>query len=206
MKRSILLLLCLAAALLAGGIAYASIPDSTGLIHGCYLPVGTGAIDKQTYLRVVDTEKGQHCGKGESTLNWEGGGGSAPNSWLAIGERAIGIGGFSTGTVMANLSLPTGPYTLDASVWVSGDSGGVYVVCYITTNNAPPNDGVDPTATAAVDGTVIRQASLSLTGATMLASAGSVQVRCFTYGGPGNASGQAFLRATAANQLTIIRP
>jgi len=46
-----------------GGIAYASIPDSDGVIHGCYKTVG-GA------LRVTDTSAGRSCTSGEKSLDW----------------------------------------------------------------------------------------------------------------------------------------
>jgi hypothetical protein len=45
-----------------GGIAYASIPDSNGVIHGCYVKT-TGK------LRVIDSG-GKGCQAGEKPLNW----------------------------------------------------------------------------------------------------------------------------------------
>jgi Collagen triple helix repeat (20 copies) len=53
----------LIATALAGGIAWASIPDAAGVIQGCYKVKG-GA------LRVIDTEKGQTCAAGEALLSW----------------------------------------------------------------------------------------------------------------------------------------
>jgi hypothetical protein len=47
----------------AGGVAYATIPDASGVIHGCYMRT-TGA------LRVIDREKGQTCGPVQQELNW----------------------------------------------------------------------------------------------------------------------------------------
>ena len=44
-----------------GGIAYASIPDSAGVIHGCY-----GKSNGQ--LRVID--EGQSCKNNETALDW----------------------------------------------------------------------------------------------------------------------------------------
>lgn len=58
-------LVCVAAAAVAG-IAYASIPDSNGLIHGCY---NTGS-NPSGQLRVVDTGKGATCSKNEQALTW----------------------------------------------------------------------------------------------------------------------------------------
>ena len=45
------------------GVAYATIPDSGGVIHGCYLKaVGS--------LRVIDPGAGQHCTKAETPISW----------------------------------------------------------------------------------------------------------------------------------------
>jgi hypothetical protein len=48
-------------AVIGGGIGWAAIPDSSGVIHGCYAK-SNGA------LRAIDT--GQTCGKSEVPLNW----------------------------------------------------------------------------------------------------------------------------------------
>lgn len=50
-------------ALVIGGIAVASIPDSGGVIRACYAQKGGT-------LRVIDTDKGQNCKTGEVALNW----------------------------------------------------------------------------------------------------------------------------------------
>jgi hypothetical protein len=51
-------------ALAAGGIAYASIPDGSGVIHGCYEK-------KDGTLRVIDTGSGGSCSaKKENPLDW----------------------------------------------------------------------------------------------------------------------------------------
>lgn len=47
----------------AATLAYAAIPDASGVIHGCY-NTRTGA------LRVVDSEAGQACLPSETSLNW----------------------------------------------------------------------------------------------------------------------------------------
>jgi hypothetical protein len=44
------------------GIAYATIPDAGGVIHGCYMKDGT--------LRVIDSDAGQSCRNNETALNW----------------------------------------------------------------------------------------------------------------------------------------
>ena len=65
-KRLLLGLAVMASAATAAGIAYAVIPDSGGVIHGCYRtgPPSPGL------LRVIDTDAGQTCGSGEIALNW----------------------------------------------------------------------------------------------------------------------------------------
>jgi hypothetical protein len=48
---------------LAGGIAYATIPDGNGVVHGCY-----GNISGQ--LRVIDPSAGGACKSSETSLDW----------------------------------------------------------------------------------------------------------------------------------------
>lgn len=50
----------------AGGIAYANIPDSGGVIHGCYKKTSPN----QGTLRLIDTEKGQTCSGVENAVDW----------------------------------------------------------------------------------------------------------------------------------------
>lgn len=50
------------AAALSAGLAWASVPDAAGVIHGCY--DGKGA------LRVVDAETGRACKRKETALAW----------------------------------------------------------------------------------------------------------------------------------------
>jgi hypothetical protein len=64
--RLVIVAVCTAAAFAVGGIAYASIPDSGGVIHGCY---NTGS-NPSAQLRVIDTSKGASCSKNEQALTW----------------------------------------------------------------------------------------------------------------------------------------
>jgi hypothetical protein len=54
--------ICLGA-LFTGGIAFATIPDSSGVVHGCYSKT-SGA------LRVIDTGKSQKCAISELAVSW----------------------------------------------------------------------------------------------------------------------------------------
>lgn len=65
-NRSLTLVCAVAAGLVfASGVAWASIPDAGGTIHGCYSRLPLGA------LRVIDTGLGEVCTAGETTLTWQ---------------------------------------------------------------------------------------------------------------------------------------
>ena len=50
-------------AVLVGGVAYAAIPDSSGVINGCYQK-------KVGNLRVIDSSAGQSCRHSEVPISW----------------------------------------------------------------------------------------------------------------------------------------
>ncbi|MDX6484097.1 MAG: hypothetical protein QOE95_1868 [Gaiellaceae bacterium] len=54
--------IAVAAMLAVGSVAYATIPDSGGTIHGCYSKSGGG-------LRVIDASV-TNCSKSETALDW----------------------------------------------------------------------------------------------------------------------------------------
>jgi hypothetical protein len=62
-RPAVVALVVVGALLVAGGIAYATIPDSSGVIHGCYQK-------NQGGLRIIDTDKAQTCSSSETPLNW----------------------------------------------------------------------------------------------------------------------------------------
>jgi hypothetical protein len=62
--------LVVAGALAAAGAAYSTIPDSNGVIHGCYGKSGGG-------LRVIDNTV-TNCAKTETSLNWNVAGATGP--------------------------------------------------------------------------------------------------------------------------------
>jgi hypothetical protein len=70
MKRALVALAAAGALLGLAGIAYATIPDENGVIHGCYQKSG-GA------LRVVDNAV-TNCAKTETSLNWNVKGATGP--------------------------------------------------------------------------------------------------------------------------------
>lgn len=63
LRPSPALIVAIAALVVAiGGVAYATIPDSNGVIHACY---GTGR-----YLKVIPARSHQSCPKGFTPLSW----------------------------------------------------------------------------------------------------------------------------------------
>jgi hypothetical protein len=63
-KRTRAVALAVAAVgVVTGGIAYASIPSSGGIIHGCYMK-------SSGVLRVIDTDVGAACKSTEKSLDW----------------------------------------------------------------------------------------------------------------------------------------
>jgi hypothetical protein len=57
-------------AAVAAGVAYATIPDAAGVIHGCYGKAGT--------LRVIDPGAGGACAANETALEWSQEGPAGP--------------------------------------------------------------------------------------------------------------------------------
>jgi hypothetical protein len=62
-KRLFAVLAAVTGALLIGGVAYATIPDSAGVFHGCYVKK-TGA------LRLIDPTSEMHCASSEVGVQW----------------------------------------------------------------------------------------------------------------------------------------
>jgi hypothetical protein len=69
MSRTLAVAVAVVAALLAAGIAYATIPDSAGVIHGCYSKTSSTTLPPGS-VRVVDTGLGQSCSQNEVALSW----------------------------------------------------------------------------------------------------------------------------------------
>jgi hypothetical protein len=99
------------AAISAGGIAYAAIPDGTGLIHGCRAEPG-GA------LRVIDSEQGEACRPNETELTWNQTGPRGSQGPAGTAKAWVRIDG--SGAVIASHGL--------GSATVTHPSTGVYCI------------------------------------------------------------------------------
>jgi type VI secretion system secreted protein Hcp len=70
MNRRVSVVLVAVALAVAAGVAYATIPGTDGVIHGCYNKAGV--------LRVIDPTAGGACASGETALEWNQQGQAGP--------------------------------------------------------------------------------------------------------------------------------
>ena len=107
---------------LAGGVAYATIPDGGGVIHACY--------DKQSgQARIFDPAGGaiKGCGKTESDVSWNQTGPQGPAGPTGApgtpGQQGLkGDKGDTGNLALAGQSCPSGEF-------VSGFDAGGAIVC-----------------------------------------------------------------------------
>jgi hypothetical protein len=97
-----------------GGAAYAasaSIPDSAGVIHGCFKPTSNGSVST---LGVIDTAlPGGRCPKGQTALSWNQTGPAGPSTAGQSGLDVIVIQGQADVSGRATATCPSDhPYVL----------------------------------------------------------------------------------------------
>jgi len=113
------------AALLAGTVAYATIPESNGIIHGCYLNNAGGALPpiigaSQGTLRVVDPSKGQACDSNETPLSW-----NQVGQRGAAGPQGPAGPGVSVFRSSGRFVAPPAASRVLVEAWGGGGGGGV---------------------------------------------------------------------------------
>ena len=188
------------ALLAAAGVAYATIPDGDGVIHGCYSRSGGS-------LRVIDASV-TNCSKSETSLDWNAQGeqglqgpqgeAGAPGPAGAQGPAGPpgpagpqGPSGLSHGylatassvpvaqfpvysTVALLSSVPAGKYMISAQVNLGDPAGDADDGCRLSVNGSPLA-GTD-TRFATTD----EEATATLVSAATLSGGGSsVAVECF---------------------------
>jgi hypothetical protein len=174
--RSGLVIAVVAGALLAGGVAYATVPDSGGVIHGCYARTSSGQAQAGA-LRVIDTGLGQSCFSNENALSWSQQGpkgatgpqgpqglpGTAGPTLLLSGyDPSVAVPGQTviTHTITpaeAGLSILTDSYSVTD---LNGTTGGVTSVdCFLEINGSGSTHGV----TISDDGSPLQGATASTT-------------------------------------------
>ena len=134
-RPALVAVVIVAALLVAGGIAYATIPDSSGVIHACYHVNGQGAVDGSGTLRVIDpsstNKDGSACKHDEKALDFNQTGPQGTQGpqgpqgqpgptgpsdvWSVDGEGAEKNLPISTWVTLATTStLPAGSYFVQA--------------------------------------------------------------------------------------------
>jgi len=185
-----------ATAVLVAGISTASIPDSSGVIHGCYKTAGTSHA-----LKVIDNAVTANCPHGYTSLNWDQTGPQGPpgssdayysnNDFPSEGELPLTWSGSGVEPVNS-LSVPAGNYAVNASVtvWSEGEEqmrcflySGSTIIDVEATGLTPDAQGVG---------------ALSLTGT--MANPGTISVSC---SGFGDFEQQAGASITATQVVTI---
>jgi hypothetical protein len=126
------------ALLVAGGIAYATIPDSSGVIHACYKVDPKGNLDNNATLRLIDPSATKPpdtsaCKNNEKALDWNAQGiqgpqgatgpqgPTGPSDVYSVDGYGQGVKGISpSSTVVTDLAttsmLPTGSYFVQSEV------------------------------------------------------------------------------------------
>ena len=196
-------------ALVVGGVAFASIPDSAGMIHSCYTKSGGS-------LRVIDS--GGRCGSNETSLNWNqqgppgpagpagpagpqgpAGTSSSAHAYFATDSELIGPGGSQDVTTLAN--LPAGTYLVWADIELFGNNDAATADCglYSGTGLAQGLDPIGLTRVVGDDANHVDAAEVS--GAASVASGGKFHVNCVVDGSGGEADIGVTITALKVDQL-----
>jgi len=187
--RAATVAMVLTAAVVGGtSVALASIPDSHGIIHGCYQAKGT-AHD----LKVINNRVTARCPRGYTSLNWSQTGPKGA-SGLSHGYSTESIDGYTLSaspetTVVTTPALPAGSYVVNATVSFTAATGENIVQCFLT--HAPGN---------ASGGTVSANngvATIPLTAGVTLTAPAKIAVQC---SGSGATTGEN-ISAIAVNAL-----
>jgi hypothetical protein len=202
-RPAVVALTIVGALLVAGGIAYATIPDASGVIHGCYKK----SSPNQGTLRVIDTDKAQTCSNSETALTWSQTGPQGPQGIQGIqGPPGIqgpqGPSGSSHAYSNANLAALTQispnsntitQLTLPAGDYLVSATGTVVKTGTFNTTGSDndvkcslndPNDNAVTASQAEANGLDYEDAVPYMLVATMsLASGGTITVDCATLTG-----------------------
>jgi len=197
--RALVAVVATGALLVAGGIAYATIPDGNGTIHGCYAKSGGS-------LRVIDAGV-TNCKSTETSLNWNVQGQPGPQGPVgptgptgATGPQGpqgvqgsqgpqgpAGPSGFShaySASVEAGVAIPNYGVTIESLnvaagnylIWATGDMlgySGSHDSCSLLAGGVDLQDqGLDPYWGGG------QYQPYSLIGAASLPSGGTIKVTC----------------------------
>lgn len=113
------------ASLAVAGLAYASIPDGNGVIHGCYNPAGAGATGG-TPLNVVDSASA-NCGTKKQAISWNQTGPAGPPGISGYQIVRASVMDPPNTTTTAQAACPAGKRALGGAGSVQGVPTGVWL-------------------------------------------------------------------------------
>ena len=149
----------IAAALVVAGVAYASIPDGSGVIHACY--------DARGALRVIDSAT-TTCAKNETSLTWNQAGPPGPaGPSNAFSSGVSGIVAFSApplSTLEQSLSLAPGKYSVTGQTIVNNAGVGDEAFTCTLSDNGTLGDQANVTVSAGGYATPALQGTTTFTG------------------------------------------
>ena len=194
-SRRVLVLATVATVLGAAGVAYATIPDSFGVVNTCYKN-GNGdlrAVDAAADCRTNET----HLPLGSPTRGYATSDSSFPG--VELGE---------TSATVASVSLTAGRYLAHAKVNINngntGASGSTFVPCSMriqgTTTNLDQIWIVLPSA-ASADGST--SASVGLQAAVSLSSGAVLEVICASIPRPGGPADGIYARYRQLDAISV---
>jgi hypothetical protein len=162
----------------AVGVAAASIPDSSGLVHGCYK--SKAATNGTHSLAVIDAAKTSACPSGYKSLNWNVNG---PNGYSTqTSDTHLN----DTLTQVAFLSLGAGSYVINASAWLENDSpsgSSSLGVCELVFGSA--TDEVEAGLAGGTANAPLNDQTLSMTVAATVTSSTDATLSCEAVGNSG---------------------
>jgi hypothetical protein len=136
--------------LVGGGLAYATIPDSGGVIHGCYSPNGANA-PNGAQLNIINSDSAS-CSKGQKEITWNQ---TGPQGEAGEAVAFAGVGLFgavnaatSKNVVSANVTHPADGLYCFGGLGFQPRSVVVTPISGINANLEPTN--IDTIATATV--------------------------------------------------------
>ena len=184
--RPLAVALVVAVAVAAGGIAYASVPDSGGAIHGCY-SANAATKTNGSQLNIVDSDVAG-CGRGQTAITWSETGPPGQNG-VSVTSTALAAGDVNCPTGGSSFAAANGTtYACNGAKGDKGDrgeagpAGSSPVYTNYNENLVSIGDGLTQTvasltlptgnytlmATAAVSGDGARFGQCSLVGGTTM--------------------------------------
>jgi hypothetical protein len=178
----------------AVGVAAASIPDSSGLVHGCYK--AAAAANGTHGLTIIDAAKTSACPSGYKSLNWNVNG---PNGYST---QTSGTHLNDTLTQVGSITLPAGSFVINANAWLENTSpsnSSSLGVCELVFGSA--TDEVQA-GLLGPSSTPLNNQTLSMTVAATVTSSTSATLSCEAVGNTGETFAEtASMTATQAGSL-----